>query len=142
MDIQITQWINSLAGQSLALDQAMITVTSFGVPFMILLVVLQWWGKQPREFKRHVCVSAGLSFLLGLALAQIMLLFIHRARPYDAGISHLIVPATVDWSFPSDHAIASLSIMVAFALQGLRRWGLIFLVIASVSHASMSACTM
>jgi undecaprenyl-diphosphatase len=130
MDIQLTQLINSLAGQTPALDQVMVSVTTFGVPFMVLLVVLQWWGKRPRDAKRHACVAAGLSFLLGLALAQIMLLFVHRLRPYDAGVSHLIVPPTVDWSFPSDHAIASLSIVFAFALQGLRRWTLIFLALA------------
>jgi undecaprenyl-diphosphatase len=132
MDIQLTQLINSLTGQNAALDQIMAATTNIGVPFMILLAVLQWWGKRPREQKRHTCVAAGLSFLLGLVIAQIMLLFIHRLRPYDVGVSHLIVPATVDWSFPSDHAIASFAIVFAFALQGLRRWALIFLVIAGI----------
>jgi undecaprenyl-diphosphatase len=132
LDNFLTQWINGFAGQSTALDQAMIAVTSFGVPFMVLLVVLHWWGKRPRAPKRHACVAAGLSFLLGLAIAQIMLLVIHRVRPYDAGISHLIVPPSVDWSFPSDHAIASLAIFFAFALQGLRRWSFIFLALALV----------
>jgi undecaprenyl-diphosphatase len=132
VDVTVTHWINALAGQSAALDQLMIEVTTFGVPFMVLLVALQWWSKRPREYKRHTCVAAGLSFLLGLLLAQIMLLFIHRMRPYDAGVSHLIVAPTVDWSFPSDHAIASLSIVFAFALQGLRRWSFIFLALAAL----------
>jgi undecaprenyl-diphosphatase len=132
VDVAVTHWINALAGQSAALDQLMIEVTTFGVPFMVLLVALQWWSKRPREYKRHVCVAAGLSFLLGLLLAQIMLLFVHRMRPYDAGVSHLIVAPTVDWSFPSDHAIASLAIVFAFALQGLRRWSFIFLALAAL----------
>lgn len=110
----------------------MVEITAFGVPLMVLLVVLHWWGKRSRVHKRHICVAAGLSFLLGLALAQIMLLFIHRIRPYDAGISHLIVPRTADWSFPSDHAIASLSIVFAFALHGLHRWSVIFLALAAL----------
>ena len=132
MDLQITQAINALSGYSALLDQTMVEATIFGVPFMVLLVILQWWSKKPRDHKRHTCVAAGLSFLLGLAAAQIMLLFIHRIRPYDAGISHLIVPRTVDWSFPSDHAIASLAIVFAFALQGLRRWSFIFLTLAAL----------
>jgi undecaprenyl-diphosphatase len=132
VDVTVTHWINALAGQMPALDQLMIEVTTFGVPFMVLLVALQWWSKRPHEYKRHACVAAGLSFLLGLMFAQIMLLFIHRMRPYDAGVSHLIVAPTADWSFPSDHAIASLSIVFAFALQGLRRWALIFLALAIV----------
>lgn len=132
MDTAITQWVNSFAGHSAALDRTMVEVTTFGVPFMVLLVALQWWSRKPRDHKRHTCVAAGLSFVLGLAIAQVMLLFIHRIRPYDAGISHLIVPATVDWSFPSDHAIASLSIVFAFAAQGMRRWTIIFLALAAL----------
>jgi undecaprenyl-diphosphatase len=132
VDTGITQLINQLADQVPALDRLMIEITTFGVPFMVLLVVLQWWGKRQRDQKRHACVAAGLSFVLGLAIAQLMLLFIHRMRPYDSGVSHLIVPATADWSFPSDHAIASFSIVFAFALQGFRRWSLIFLALAAV----------
>lgn len=132
MDAAVTQWINSFAGQSVVLDQIMIGVTTFGVPLMVLLVVLQWWPKKPRDYMRHTCAAAGFSFLLGLGIAQIMLLFIHRIRPYDVGISHLIIAPTADWSFPSDHAIASLSIVFAFALQGLRRWATIFLALAAL----------
>jgi undecaprenyl-diphosphatase len=132
VDFIITQWINNFSGNSAALDQLMIAITTFGVPFMVLLVALQWWSKKPNAHMRHACVAAGLSFVLGLVLAQIMLLFIHRLRPYDAGVSHLIVPKTVDWSFPSDHAIASLSIVFALALQGLRQRSFIFLALATL----------
>jgi undecaprenyl-diphosphatase len=132
LDVAVTQWINAFAGHSGLLDQILVEVTTFGVPFMVLLVILQWWGRRPREHKRHACVAAGLSFLLGLAAAQIMLLFVHRMRPYDAGVSHLIIAPTVDWSFPSDHAIGSLSIVFAFALQGMRRWTVIFLALAAL----------
>ena len=55
-----------------------------------------------------------------------MLLIIHRVRPYDAGVSHLIVPQTVDWSFPSDHAIASMSIVWTCLLLGSKKWAAIF----------------
>ncbi|WP_163468715.1 phosphatase PAP2 family protein, partial [Klebsiella michiganensis] len=42
-------------------------------------------------------------------------------RPYDVDITHLLVPPSADWSFPSDHATASLAIVAAFALHGLAR---------------------
>jgi undecaprenyl-diphosphatase len=132
LDITITHWLNSFAGQNAALDAAMIFITSFGVPIMIVLVALQWWSKRPREHMRHAAVAAGLSFLLGLAIAQIILLFIHRMRPYDAGVSHLLITPTVDWSFPSDHATASLAIVAAFVLYGFRRWTYIFLAMATL----------
>lgn len=36
-------------------------------------------------------LAAGLSFLLGPTLNQLSLLFVHRMRPYDAGITHLLI---------------------------------------------------
>jgi undecaprenyl-diphosphatase len=126
LDTSITQWINGFAGQSAVLDQLIIDITNFGVPMMVLLVVMQWWVASPRPAARQNALKAGLTFLLGLGLAQVMLLFIHRMRPYDASISHLIVAPTVDWSFPSDHAIASFGIAFAYALSGFRRAALIY----------------
>ena len=132
MDIAITQWVNSFAGQSPLLDKIIIGITNFGVPFLVVAVVAQWWVGNPRVAARQTALKAGLSFLLGLGLAQIMLLFIHRLRPYDVGISHLLVPPTVDWSFPSDHAIASLSIVFAYALSGFRRQAILFFILATL----------
>ena len=122
MDSSITSAINSLSGQIAFLDIGMIGLSTFGVPLMVALIVAQWWLGRPQPQIRHACVAAGASFLLGLALAQMILLFVHRARPYDTGVSHLLVAPTVDWSFPSDHAIASTSIVFAWALHGIRRW--------------------
>lgn len=130
MDQQITRWINAPAGNSATLDMVMTAITQFGVPLLILAVVLQWWSRTDRAHIRHVCVAAGLSFLLGLGLNQVILLFIHRIRPYDAGISHLIVSPSIDWSFPSDHATAAFAIAAAFLLHGLTRRGTAFLAAA------------
>ena len=97
---------------------------------IVALVVLNWWSKVDRIHVRHTCVAAGLSFLLGLGLNQITLLFVHRVRPYDAGISHLIISRSADWSFPSDHATASVAIAAAFFFHGLERRALICTAIA------------
>lgn len=120
MDEQITRWVNAPAGTHAVLDQIMLAITHYGVPLLILAVVLQWWSRSDRLHVRHACVAAGLSFLIGLGLNQIVLLFVHRIRPYDAGVSHLIVERSADWSFPSDHATASFAIALVFLLQGLR----------------------
>src|SRR6266851_3272726 len=126
MDRAITQWINALAGSNALLDSVMIMATTVGVPLLVALVVAQWWSKIDRTHVRHTCIAAGLSFLIGLGLNQIILLFVHRVRPYDAGVSHLIVSKSPDWSFPSDHATASIAIVAAFALHGLPRRTLLF----------------
>lgn len=127
MDETITRSINSLAGTNSLLDTVMIAATRFGVPLLVLLVVAQWWSRNDRPRVRHACVAAGLSFLIGLGLNQIILLFIHRPRPYDAGVSHLIISRSTDWSFPSDHATATIAIAAAFLLYGMRGRALGFL---------------
>ena len=129
-DQAITRWINAPAGSSVLLDSIMTTTTQVGVPALVLLVMLQWWSKRDRLRVRHACVAAGLSFLIGLGLNQIVLLFVHRLRPYDAGVSHLIISRSAEWSFPSDHATATVAIAAAFLLHGFGRRGLAFLVAA------------
>jgi undecaprenyl-diphosphatase len=72
MDRAITQWINSLAGSNVLLDSAMIMATNAGVPLLVALVAAQWWSKIDRTHVRHTCIAAGLSFLIGLGLNQII----------------------------------------------------------------------
>ena len=127
MDIAITQWINSASGHNAILDASMIAMTSYGVPLLILIVIVQWWSRRDRHYIRHTCIAAGLSFLFGLGLNQVILLLIHRARPYDVGVSHLIIARSGDWSFPSDHATATFAIAAAFLLHGLKRPSVAFL---------------
>ncbi|WP_296744531.1 phosphatase PAP2 family protein [Mesorhizobium sp.] len=130
MDASLTHWINSAAGVSPFLDRMVIAISQIGVPLMVLAVVLQWWARTDRYHVRHAALCAGLSFLLGLAINQFILLFIHRIRPYEAGVTHLLIPPTVDWSFPSDHATASMAIVAAFAMQALPRRTLALLAVA------------
>jgi len=126
MDIAITQWMNSWAGHKAISDAAMIAASEYGVPLLVLVVILQWWGRAARQHVRHTCIVAGLSFLPGLGLNQLILLFIHRVRPYDAGITHLIIGRSDDWSFPSDHATATIAIAAAFLIQRIDGRGLLY----------------
>lgn len=131
-DLLITQSINGFAGQFPALDTFFIFITSFGVPLMVIAVAAQWWRRENRQEVRHALVASGLTFLLGLALNQVVLLFIHRIRPYDAGLTHLLLAPSADFSFPSDHATASFAIAFAFFAHGLRRWGTAFAIAATL----------
>jgi undecaprenyl-diphosphatase len=126
MDQAITQWINSIVGSNALLDTVMIAANQVGVPLLVALVIVQWWSNVDRTHVRHTCIAAGLSFLIGLGLNQIIIPFVHRLRPYDAGVSHLIIPQSLDWSFPSDHATASIAIVAAFALHCLPRRTFLF----------------
>jgi undecaprenyl-diphosphatase len=120
LDIAVTRAINGWAGQSAALDDLMLLITQWGVPAMIAAVALSWWQKGGNRAERHVAACAGLSFVLGLAINQLLLLFVHRMRPYDAGLTHLLISPSADPSFPSDHATAACAIVLTFLLY--RRW--------------------
>ncbi|TIS55790.1 MAG: phosphatase PAP2 family protein [Mesorhizobium sp.] len=130
LDVAVTHAINSIAGTNAALDFLMIWVSAVGVPLLALAVAGQWWRRSNRPRTRHVLLAAGFSFLLGLALNQLILLFVHRMRPYDAGVTHLLIAHSADPSFPSDHATATIAIAAAFLLHGMRRLGFWFLVAA------------
>lgn len=130
MDAALTHWLNAPAGYNSPLDALALALTGYGVPAMILIVALQWWAPGNRQHARHVVITAGLCFLVGLIINQMILLFIHRIRPYDAGVSHLLIPPSADWSFPSDHATASFAIVAAFFAQAMPRRTLGLLVLA------------
>jgi undecaprenyl-diphosphatase len=122
--------MNGWAGTSATTDCLMIWISAAGVPLAILAVAAQWWLQTDKRHTRHVPLAAGFSFVLGLALNQIFLLFIHRARPYDRDVTNLLIARSGDFSFPSDHATATFAIAAAFLLHGMRRRGLGFLVVA------------
>ena len=132
IDVSVTRAINSLAGHSGTADFLFIWVSAIGIPVMVAAVALQWWQKGDRSQTRYVLVSSGLSFLLGLAINQLVLLFVHRIRPYDVGVTKLLIARSADPSFPSDHATASIAIAAAFFLHRMPGMGTIYLAVATL----------
>lgn len=130
LDAAITHTINGWAGSGGATDYVMVWISAFGVPVLVLAIAAQWWLGGERRPRRHVLVAAGLSFLLGLGLNQLVLLVVHRVRPYDGGFTHLLIAPSADFSFPSDHATASFAIAASLLLHGMRRQGFGFLAAA------------
>ena len=125
-DITVTHWVNGLAASNLLIDAIMILISSTGIPLLVLAVAGQWWVKDNRQDTRHVLVGTGLSFLLGLAFNQIILLFVDRARPYAAGVTKLLISPSLDPSFPSDHATAAFAIALTFVANGMPRRAVLF----------------
>ncbi len=121
VDHATTQMINGLARSSPFFDAIMIWISAAGIPLLVLAVACQWWAKTDRQGTRHVLVGAGLSFLLGLALNQIILLFVDRVRPYVVGVTDLLTAPSLDPSFPSDHSTAAFAIAMTFAVNGMPR---------------------
>lgn len=130
IDITITQAINALNSHVAIFDLSIIWLGKAIIPIMIGLMMWNWFSVKARTRARYVSICAGLSLLLALGINHIILLFIVRPRPYDVGISHLIVNASQDPSFPSDHAAAAFGI--AFAIILLKHsWRNLFFLMAS-----------
>jgi len=126
LDARATTWINGLSGYH-PLDALFLLMTNLGVPALVLAVALSWWRRDDRRSERHTAICCGLSFLFGLALNQIILLMVQRVRPYDAGVTHLLIAPSVDPSFPSDHATAAFAIVFSYLLRERYRKTMIFL---------------
>jgi undecaprenyl-diphosphatase len=116
-DTAATKLINSLAGKSATLDLLMVLVAKWGIFLLIAIIALRWWSKQNREIARYVIISCGLSTALGLFVNYLLSLFIDRIRPYDRGITNLIVERSGDPSFPSDHSTAVFAIAFCLLLR-------------------------
>lgn len=130
LDVALTHGINGWAGQLPLIDRLMIWISAIGVPLLVAAVALQWWQGNNKPHTRHILLATGFSFLFGLAINQVVLLFVQRARPYDAGVTHLLIERSADFSFPSDHATATIAIAAAFLIHGMPRRGTLFLAAA------------
>jgi undecaprenyl-diphosphatase len=132
LDVAATRWVNGLSGIWNPLDLVLLAITWAGVPVIVLAVALQWWIRVDRRGERHAAIACGLSFLLGLFLNQVIILFVDRMRPYDAGVTHLLIAPSTDSSFPSDHATAVSSIFFAYLLHRRFRKALLFAIAGSL----------
>ena len=117
LDRTLTAWINAPAGYYPAFDAFEIAVTNLTIPALVIIVVSSWWWGRERHRDRVAALEAGFAFLLGLAINQMILIFVDRLRPYDAGLTHLIVAPSADSSFPSDHATAAVAILTSMVMN-------------------------
>lgn len=108
--------------------------------FVVLLgVVFLARGKYASVKARHGVVAAGLSALLGLAIAHLISGSWDRPRPYEAHADiRLFVAPSGDPSFPSDHATAAFAIAFALFLRS-RRVGWVALTMAGLVSISRIA---
>lgn len=128
-DSELTTTINFLAGRYKALDLVAIFFAKYVIFLLVLSIAVTWFVRTDRAAWRFRAISCGLAVAVGLLLNQGILLFVSRVRPYDLGLTHLIVEKSTDPSFPSDHATVVFGIV--FILILLRdRFRIIYLLFA------------
>jgi undecaprenyl-diphosphatase len=116
-DVVTTSWINGFAGQSALLDGLMVFLAIVAVYLMVPAIAVRWFWHGDRDRDRHIVISCGAAVALALGLNQIILMFFDRVRPYDQGLSRLIVDKSADPSFPSDHATLAFAIAAMLILK-------------------------
>jgi undecaprenyl-diphosphatase len=126
LDRAITTYLNGLSGHNPPLDGIMVMVTGYSAFAIVAAVAIRWWwtGRTDKLRERHLAILCGLSVVLGLAMNQGILQLVHRMRPYDAGVTQLLIARSADPSFPSDHATLAFAVVFALLGAGARRgWG-------------------
>ena len=106
-------------------------VTVWAVPLFVLATLALWLFDRPGRVYRWkiACLSAILSAGVGFAISRVIHQFWERPRPADAHPADtlLLVPASHDPSFPSEHAIASFAIAFSVVFVASRLAGALFL---------------
>ncbi len=131
---------SSLQGHDTIADALASFVDTWAVPVFVLAFFALWLLDRPGSPSRwKVAVLSGLaSAAVGLATSQVINHIWERTRPADAHPADtlLLVPASHDPSFPSEHAVASFAIAFSVLFVGGRIAGALFLAYASVLSAS------
>ena len=134
MDTALFHAINGLAGHVDLIDD-IAEFVSRDVPFLLIAVLALLWfwpGPRPdRDTRQWGAIAAVLATSIALAVNQIVIRLWDRPRPFATHPATLLLPASHDPSFPSDHATFGFAIAVAL-LVTVRRIGLVALVLAAL----------
>jgi undecaprenyl-diphosphatase len=135
IDFQLYKLLNGYAYHHDVVEDPLrfFAVQAEAVFVALLAVVFLARGKWRSVSGRHGVVAAGFSAALALGVAHVVSGLLERPRPYVAhpDDAHLFIPASLDPSFPSDHATAAFAIAVALLLRH-RKVGLVAIVMAVV----------
>lgn len=133
MDINATifRFINGLAYQSKVLDGVMVALSEY-VPdvFMLALAIAYVVGlvKRNKEL-RGISIDTFIIILINLFLGYVIGLIWYVPRPFVNNKVNLLVPHVEDASFPSDHAIGTMSIAVGISRYS-RAYGAILTILS------------
>ena len=125
--------INTFARHTGWLHTAMYDIATYGVVVFGALLLAGWWFARYRD-PRTVAASlwAGAATLLAVALNQPLVNGFAETRPYTDKHDILVLAhRSIDYGFPSDHAVMAGAAAAGLLLYSLR-WGLLAVAAALV----------
>ena len=103
----------------------MVAAAQYGSPLFVAALVWLWGVRGgPGSTPDRLAVGRALAAAgLALALGQIIVWALPRARPFSNHHVHLLIPPSADPSFPSDHALAAFAITASRWTDAVFRHG-------------------
>lgn len=139
MDDAFFSAINGLAGRNHRIDSLVAALSAYGPFLLVALLAAMWFAPRvdgKRERFQRAAILAALATVLALSTNQLIIHIWQRPRPYMAHHATLLLPASADPSFPSDHATFAFAIAVAvfFASRALGALALFYAALLAVSR--------
>jgi undecaprenyl-diphosphatase len=116
MDLLLFESINSLAGHNAVIDGAFVLISNYGQFALLGLLLLLWlWPAESRvrQDRQRTIIIAVMSVALALLVNQVIIHLWNRPRPFIGHPDHLLLPASKEPSFPSDHSTFGFAIAAA-----------------------------
>jgi len=134
VDEKLFAAINGLAGGERIVDTLSVALSRFG-PFLLLVALGIIWflptTEAERERRRRIVLLAAIATAGSLVVNQILIRIWSRPRPFSVQPATLLLPASLDPSFPSDHATFAFAIAAALLLVS-KRVGIPALILAAL----------
>lgn len=144
IDYTLFTWINGLAGTNSFADTAMRTFCNdhlipFTLGFMVIVLALHGRNRSQDRENLAAAVRLLMSIAVSAALLQLIVVFVHRPRPFvDHEVTMLFYRPT-DWSFPSNPATVTFTFFFSAILSD-HRFGWWFLPPAVLMSFSRIYC--
>jgi len=133
INIAIFKAINGLAYKSVLLDKIMIVFSDY-VPdvFMLALAAFYLYGiYKKNEEMRYTSLDTLITTVINLFISFLIGHFFFIQRPFMTGKVNLLYSHAADASFPSDHAIGTMSIALGL-LNYSRAYGGILILLSCI----------
>ncbi len=147
LDYTVFRWINGLAGHNGLADAFFKAACNdhlipYTMTFLLLIMVFRGFTRREDRERLGAAVELTLSIVVVSALVQLVIVFVHRNRPFVDHQVNLLFYRPTDWSFPSNPAAAAFTFFfsILFADRRFSVWFLVPAVLISFARVYCGVC--